>query len=70
MINLKMEINIDPELQRRARAVCRRVSGLTLAHYYEYLIEMKLRDLPSVDEISDKRPHMDSYNPEELDDLW
>ncbi|WP_455644877.1 hypothetical protein [Methanosphaera sp.] len=67
---MKMEIEIDPELQRRARAVCRNISGLTLAHYYEWLIEMKLRELPSVDEISDDRPHMDSYNPEELDDLW
>ena len=67
---MKMDINIDPELQRRARAVCRNVSGLTLAGYYEYLIEMKLRDLPSVDKIEDKRPRLDSYNPDELDDLW
>ena len=37
---------------------------------YEYLIEMKLRDLPSVDKIEDKRPRLDSYNPDELDDLW
>ena len=46
---MKMEINIDPELQRRARAVCRNAS---------------------VDKIEDKRPRLDSYNPDELDDLW
>lgn len=67
---MKMDINIDAELQRRARAVCRKVSGLTLASYYEWIIEMKLKELPSVDEIEDKRSHMTSYNPDELDDLW
>lgn len=67
---MKMDINIDAELQRRARAVCRKVSGLTLASYYEWIIEMKLKELPPVDEIEDKRSHITSYNPDELDDLW
>lgn len=65
-----MDINIDSELQRRARAVCRRVSGLTLTKYYEFLIEKELKKLPSVDEIEDDRPRMESYNEEDLDDLW
>lgn len=67
---MKMDIEIDAELQRRARAVCRKVSGLTLAGYYAYLIEMQLRKLPSVDEIEDDRIKMKSYNEEDLDDLW
>lgn len=67
---MKMEIDIDPELQKRARAVCKKVSGLTLAGYYEWIIEMKLKELPTLDEITDERYHMESYNPEELDDLW
>lgn len=67
---MKMDINIDKDLQRRARAVCRKVSGLTLARYYEYLIESELRKLPPVDEIEDDRVKMESYNEEDLDDLW
>ncbi|RAP49696.1 MAG: hypothetical protein BZ133_07200 [Methanosphaera sp. SHI613] len=67
---MKMEINIDPQLQRKARAVCRNVSGLTLSGYYEYLIELELKKLPSLDELEDDRPRMKSYNEENLDTLW
>lgn len=67
---MQMDINIDPNLQRKARAVCKKVSGLTLKRYYEYLIEIELKKLPSLDEIEDDRPRMKSYNEEDLDDLW
>lgn len=67
---MKMEINIDPQLQKKARAVCRNISGLTLSGYYEYLIELELKKLPSIDELEDDRPRMKSYNVEDLDTLW
>lgn len=41
---MQMDINIDPNLQRKARAVCKKVSGLTLKRYYEYLIEIELKN--------------------------
>lgn len=41
-----------------------------MKRYYEYLIEIELKKLPSLDEIEDDRPRMKSYNEEDLDDLW
>lgn len=67
---MKMDIEVDPKLQKKARLVCRKISGLTLKGYYEYLIELELKKLPSIEELEDDRPRMKSYNVEDLDDLW